>query len=132
MGRLNHTLGFQEFSYAEVLWTDPTCGVRFHFLTPLAFEDYSDGGVLPQSRLNCDTTVAIIQGTASHVIVTNEREPGVNYTLQFRLFVITQPAAWLVIPAFLLLLVASFTLIFVLLQRALSRFAASSSLGREK
>ncbi len=132
LGATVYLLDFEEFSYAEVSWSDLQCGVRSHFLSPLAFEEYDSSGRLAVSDLNCDKATAIMRGTTSHIVMANDRERGANYTLHFSLFVATRPMAWLGVPALVLLFAASFLTIITFLRRVLLRFLTSSSLQKEK
>lgn len=132
LGATVSVLDFEEFSYAEVSWSDPQCGVRFHFLSPPAFEEYDSSGRLPASDLNCDKATAIMRGATSHIVMANDRERGANYTLQFSLFVAIRPMAWLGVPALVLLFAAAFLTVITFLRRVLLRVLTSSPLKREK
>lgn len=133
-GRTVIGLSLGLYSHAEAMWADPSCGVRFHFLTPADFAAYESSESLPSALLTCDRTAGVVPGTVSYVIVVNDREPGVNYTIEFELFSVTRPAAWLALPALVMIFGASIGIITVFLSAALSRFPRpnhSNGLGQQ-
>ncbi len=122
---------FEDFSYAEVSWADPKCGVRFHFLNFLEYRDYLDSGVLPPAAINCDRVEAVVEGPLSSIVMANERESGANYTLRFDLYVVSRPRAWLGVVALPLLFAASLLAIMTFLREALVKLAESFSLRQK-
>ncbi|NIN67520.1 MAG: hypothetical protein GTO63_23020, partial [Anaerolineae bacterium] len=123
---------FEEFSYAEVSWGDPKCGLRFHFLSVLDYQEYVDRGTLPAAAINCDRVTAVVDGSTSHIAIGNDREPAANYTLEFDLFVIHRPLGWLGLVALPLLSVASFIAVIALLRKTLVDLLRRPPLQQER
>lgn len=121
VGQTAIPLGWPVHSYAELAWSDPVCGVRFYFLTLEEFRAWENGSSLGGPVLTCDRPAALFQGFASHVITTNERGPGVNYTIRFDLFLVRRPIAWLSLPALFMLFGATVATIARFLGAAVKR-----------
>jgi len=106
-GQTTIQLGWPVHAYAELTWTNPVCGVRFYFLTSAQFQAWENGGSLGNPSLTCDQRSAAFQGSASYAITVNDQASSVNYTIQFDLFLVRHPLAWLSLPALFMLFAAT-------------------------
>lgn len=121
LGQTTILLDWPDHSYVELNWTNPVCGVVFTFLTPLGMEAWQNGGSLGDPTLTCNASTALFPGSAAYVVGTNSVANGTNYSIRYDLFRVTEPLAWLALPALCMLFAATAVVFTRLLGGAMIR-----------
>lgn len=122
-GTVLEPLDFPLAVFAEVDLTVQLCGVFFHLLNPIEVEAFNATGALPPPSLHCELTATTVGGDITYLVVDNERGTPSNYTLSFRLYLLSQPNRLFVIPSLLLAVGGSAILLAILLRRSVGKLA---------